>query len=229
MEGVATQVATQAQGIPFGFTNSLDIDKRTGIIYFTDSSTRYQRRNHISVIVSGDNSGRLMKFDPESKQVTILLNDLKFPNGVALSENGDFLLVAETTTCKILKVWLQDSKAGNVEVIEELPGFPDNIKRNHNGEFWVGINSKRGKLLKWAISNSWLQKNVLKLPFDSTKAHSYLADFAGNGMGIRLNKNGNVVEIIEGGWKHVSEVEEKYGSLWVGSVKRPFAIKMHIS
>lgn len=42
--GLATKVATQAQGIPFGFTNSLDIDQRTGVVYFSDSSLRFQRR-----------------------------------------------------------------------------------------------------------------------------------------------------------------------------------------
>jgi sugar lactone lactonase YvrE len=42
--GLATKIATHAQGIPFRFTNSLDIDQSSGAIYFTDSSTQYQRR-----------------------------------------------------------------------------------------------------------------------------------------------------------------------------------------
>lgn len=42
--GMATKLATQAQGIPFGFTNSLDIDQRSGAVYFTDSSSQYPRR-----------------------------------------------------------------------------------------------------------------------------------------------------------------------------------------
>jgi sugar lactone lactonase YvrE len=42
--GVATKLATQAQGLPLGFTNSLDIDQRSGVVYFTDSSTQYPRR-----------------------------------------------------------------------------------------------------------------------------------------------------------------------------------------
>ena len=42
--GLATTIATHAQGIPFRFTNSLDIDQSSGAIYFTDSSSQYQRR-----------------------------------------------------------------------------------------------------------------------------------------------------------------------------------------
>lgn len=41
--GLATPVTTEAEGIPLKFTNDLDIDE-DGSIYFTDSSTNYQRR-----------------------------------------------------------------------------------------------------------------------------------------------------------------------------------------
>ena len=41
--GVAKQVVTSAEGVPFRFTNALDIDQNTGVIYFTDTSTIFQR------------------------------------------------------------------------------------------------------------------------------------------------------------------------------------------
>lgn len=41
--GLATSLSTEAEGVPFGFTNDLDIDDE-GNVYFTDSSTNYQRR-----------------------------------------------------------------------------------------------------------------------------------------------------------------------------------------
>ncbi|XP_020257884.1 protein STRICTOSIDINE SYNTHASE-LIKE 3-like [Asparagus officinalis] len=41
--GLATQLTTEAEGVPLNFTNDLDIDEE-GNIYFTDSSTNYQRR-----------------------------------------------------------------------------------------------------------------------------------------------------------------------------------------
>ncbi|KAL7225441.1 hypothetical protein ACSBR1_020752 [Camellia fascicularis] len=36
--GLATKVSTESQGIPFGLTNGLEIDQRSGVVYFTDSS-----------------------------------------------------------------------------------------------------------------------------------------------------------------------------------------------
>ncbi|RRT54953.1 hypothetical protein B296_00044303 [Ensete ventricosum] len=41
MEGHERSEATQ--GFPFRFTNSLEIDAKTGVIYFTDSSELFQR------------------------------------------------------------------------------------------------------------------------------------------------------------------------------------------
>ena len=42
--GAAAQVAVAADGEPFHFTNGLDVDQENGMVYFTDSSARFQRR-----------------------------------------------------------------------------------------------------------------------------------------------------------------------------------------
>ncbi|KAK8594144.1 hypothetical protein V6N13_125953 [Hibiscus sabdariffa] len=102
--GFATPIATHADAIPFRFTNSLDINQSDGSIYFTDSSSLFQRRNYISVILSGDKTGRLLKYEQGSQQVTVLLTNLSFPNGVALSKDGSFLVFSDTTNCRILRV-----------------------------------------------------------------------------------------------------------------------------
>ncbi|KAF7146904.1 hypothetical protein RHSIM_Rhsim03G0043400 [Rhododendron simsii] len=115
-----------------------------------------------------------MKYNPQSKVTAVLLQNLTFPNGVSLSKDGDFILVADTTNCRILKLWLEpSSKSGMVEVFDWLPGFPDNIKRNHRGEFWVGIQSKRGKFLKWVLSFPFVGQALIKLPIDITKVYSF--------------------------------------------------------
>ncbi|KAF9611756.1 hypothetical protein IFM89_034939 [Coptis chinensis] len=113
--GAATQLASSVEGVPFKFTNNMDIHPDSGIVYFTDSSTRFSRREHLRVTLSGDSTGRLLKYDPRSRQVTVLQRGLKFANGVALSRDYTFVLAAET-------------------------GTPDNIKRNAMGDFWVALN-----------------------------------------------------------------------------------------
>ncbi|KAG6596162.1 Protein STRICTOSIDINE SYNTHASE-LIKE 2, partial [Cucurbita argyrosperma subsp. sororia] len=175
-----------------------------------------------------------MKYDPKSKQLSLLLGNLSFPNGVSLSKNRDFLLLAETTKCRILKYWLG---TGKVEVVGELPGFPDNIKRSRSskgGGFWVGIHSRRG-VLRFILSQSWIGNGLVKLPLDVDKIYSYLRKWIGSGgVRVRVSEEGEVMEIIQGKaelrGRSFSEVEEgEDGVLCIGSINSPFAAKINVS
>ncbi|CAK8543119.1 unnamed protein product [Lathyrus sativus] len=232
--GTARKITSHAvEGETLGFTNGLDIDQNTGAVYFTTSSTKYERRNYVSLILSGDKSGRLIKYEPKSEEITVLLNNLTFPNGVALSKDGNYILIAETTNCRILRYWLQTPKAGTLEVFANLPGFGDNIKRSPRGGFWVGIHSKRENFIKWILSYPWIGKGLVMVPLDMTKSYSYLAKIKGSsGMAIRVSEEGDVLEVVEndrsGNRKSISDAEERDGVLWLGSVDAPFAVKYNI-
>ncbi|KAJ0104809.1 hypothetical protein Patl1_19005 [Pistacia atlantica] len=115
--GTAAQLVTSAEGVPFRFLNGLDIDQETGIVYFTDASARFQRNQFSQAILSGDRTGRLLKYDPVSKVVTVLQRNLGLPVGVAVSKDGQFWSTRQ-------HFW-QEHK--------------DNIKRSAKGEFWVPI------------------------------------------------------------------------------------------
>lgn len=89
-------------GKPFRFVNDLDI-ARDGTIYFTDTSSKWQRRHFRYSFLEGDDSGRLMAYYPKTGDMEVLLEGLHFANGVQISPEGDHLLVAETFTARILK------------------------------------------------------------------------------------------------------------------------------
>ncbi|XP_003635414.3 protein STRICTOSIDINE SYNTHASE-LIKE 10, partial [Vitis vinifera] len=116
--GVAKQVAISVEGVPFRFTNALDIDQNTGVVYFTDTSTIFQRWAYAIAMQTGDKTGRLLKYDPRTKEVTVLLRGLSFSNGVALSKDKDFVLVTETTAAKVTRYWLQVHKGLTAEFDE---------------------------------------------------------------------------------------------------------------
>ncbi|KAK9116266.1 hypothetical protein Sjap_015213 [Stephania japonica] len=93
--GVATRLASSADNMPFKFTNAVDIDPRTGSVYFTDSSIFFPRWCTCEETCGHHTCGRLMKYDPRSQQVTVFAQCLRLANGVALSGNNNFILVAE--------------------------------------------------------------------------------------------------------------------------------------
>ncbi|XP_045074786.1 LOW QUALITY PROTEIN: adipocyte plasma membrane-associated protein-like [Coregonus clupeaformis] len=134
---------TGADGVPFAFLNGLEISQ-TGTIYFTDSSSRWGRRHVKLEVIETNALGRLLTFDPVSGHVRVLLDGLYMPNGIALSPDESFLLLAETSIGCILRYWLKGPKAGTKEVImSNMPGYPDNIRLSDRGTFLVGITTTR--------------------------------------------------------------------------------------
>ena len=68
-----------------------------GKIYFSDTTSKFRWSTHMLDAMEGRPYGRLMVYDPATKETRTLLKDLFFANGVALSQNEDFVLVAETS------------------------------------------------------------------------------------------------------------------------------------
>lgn len=67
----------------------------------------------------------------------MLIDELFFANGVALSPNEEFVVVAETGASRIKKYHLTGQKAGQIDVfIDRLPGTPDNLTPDADG-IWV--------------------------------------------------------------------------------------------
>ncbi|XP_060188370.1 protein STRICTOSIDINE SYNTHASE-LIKE 10-like [Lycium barbarum] len=201
--GLATPLVQKFQGKPLIFTNDIDIDDHDDVIYFTDTSTKYQRRQYFTSLLSGDSTGRLMKYTKSTKEVTVLLGGLAFANGVALSKDHSFVLVVETSNSRILRYWLKGPYKGKHDTFAELPGFPDNISINSKGEFWVALQSFAQLL---SISDS-----------DLLGVHA---------AAMKLSEDGRVLEVLEDvegkTLRSISEVHEKNGKLWIGSVVMPF-------
>lgn len=133
-----------ANGVPFAFLNGLEISSTTGIIYFTDSSSRWGRRHVKLEVIELNSLGRFLSYDPQTGQVHVLLDSLYMPNGIALSPEEDFLLLAETSIGRILRYWLKGDRAGTKEIVmDNMIGYPDNIRLSDHGTFLVGITTPR--------------------------------------------------------------------------------------
>ncbi|KAK9280419.1 hypothetical protein L1049_014108 [Liquidambar formosana] len=194
--GLATSLATEAEGVPLRFTNDLDIDD-DGNIYFTDSSTKYQRRNFMQLVFSGEDSGRVLKYDPLTKKTTVLVRHLQFPNGVSLSKDGSFFVFCEGSIGRLRKYWLKGDKAGTSEVLAILPGFPDNVRTNKNGEFWVAIHCRRTVYTYLTSLYPQIRKFLLKLPVPAKI--QYLVHIGGRPHAVvaKYSQEGKLLQILE--------------------------------
>ncbi|XVF19585.1 hypothetical protein REPUB_Repub11eG0123600 [Reevesia pubescens] len=223
--GLATSLVTEAEGVPLRFTNDLDIDDE-GNIYFTDSSSIFHRRNFMQLVFSSENSGRFLKYNPHTKETTVLVRNLQFPNGVSLSKDGSFLVFSEGCPGRLLKYWLKGEKAGTSELFALVPGFPDNVRTNKDGEFWVAIHCRWSIYSHLLALHPKIRKFFLKLPISSKI--QYLLQVGGkmHALVVKYSPEGKLVQVLEDSEgkvvRAVSEVEERDGKLWIGSVLMPF-------
>lgn len=155
-------LADQVDGKPIYLANELDIAK-DGSIYFSDTSN--YGRVTFKEMAENKPHGRLLKYDPMTKKTTVLLEGLYFANGVALSADEDFVLVAESYHYQLTRYWIKGPKKGTSDIFaDNLAGFPDNITRDDQGHFWVGIFTTRLSFVDQMHSNPWLASTMAKVP-----------------------------------------------------------------
>ena len=151
-----------------------------------------QVQEHIS---TGDSTGRLIEYDPKTKQGRVLLSGLKGAGGVGVSKDGSFVLVSEFKGSRITKYWLSGPKADTAELLLKISG-PANMKRTERGDFWVALNIQLKHL-------------------NTTKNRP---------TGVRMDENGNILEIVPFEGKpydgsYITEVHELVqGKLYVASI-----------
>ncbi|XP_059150785.1 adipocyte plasma membrane-associated protein-like [Physella acuta] len=132
-------------GSRFRFLNGLDIGP-DGTIYFTDSSTKWERRDYRYEVIETNRLGRVLALDPGSRAARLVQDGLYLANGVCVSLDGTYLLVAEMSISAITKIHLSGPRVGQREpLVTNLPGYPDNLKRNSRGFYYVGMGSVRFK------------------------------------------------------------------------------------
>lgn len=193
-DGAVSTLLSEIDGSPLVYANNVAVAD-DGRIFFSEASTKFGAKRYSGTyaaslldIMEHGGHGRVIEFDRRNGAARVLVDGLQFANGVAISDDNDFLLIAETGQYRVLRHWLSGPEAGRTEVlIDNLPGFPDNISRGMQGRFWIGFAASRNELLDALSSRPWLRKVVQRLPaFVRPRAEPYAHVFAIDGDGTVL-------------------------------------------
>jgi sugar lactone lactonase YvrE len=218
-------LATVADGIPIRFADDVAA-ARDGRIYFSDASTKFgaQKWGGVSPasmldILEHGGHGRLLVYDPRTEEATTLLDGLNFANGVAVSHDQQFVLVNETGSYRIVRVWIEGPDAGASEpFVEALPGFPDNVTTGHEGRFWVGMFAPRNPVVDALADKPFLRKVVLRIP------KALRPEAAHYGHVVAFDDQGRVVADLQdpaGRYPMTTSALETDAHVYIGSLVAP--------
>ena len=167
---------------PIGYADAIVVAP-DGTIYFTDASTRFSPvrwggtlEASVLDIMEQSATGRVLAHDPATGKTRIVARGFSFANGIALAADGHTLFVTETGRYRIWKI---DGRASDLDVqggdgqgggpqarvlLDNLPGYPDNIMRGREGRLWVGLFKPRNPAADSLAERPFLRKVLLRLP-----------------------------------------------------------------
>lgn len=190
-----------------------------GDIFFSDTSRFYGVERWKADMIENTSSGRLLRRGSDG-DVEVLLDGLRFANGVALSADESYVAVAETAGRTVVRRWLAGPRAGEVDQLaQDLPGYPDNIARGSDGLIWVTISSPTDPLVERLMTGPMLARRLAwRLPAILQPKPKRTARV------MAFDDTGAVVHdcrLDASGFHMVTGVREHRGRVWVGSLHEP--------
>ncbi|KAL1825340.1 hypothetical protein DCAR_0313492 [Daucus carota subsp. sativus] len=162
-DGVSV-LASEFNGTKLRFADDV-IEASDGTLYFSVASTKYGLHDWYLDALEAKPYGQLLKYDPLTKEVSLVLDNLGFANGVALSKDQDYLIVCESWKFRCLKYWLKSEIRGKTEIfIDNLPGAPDNINLAPDGSYWIALIQIYSSKLKFVHSSSAIRHLIITFP-----------------------------------------------------------------
>jgi sugar lactone lactonase YvrE len=217
-DGAVEKLTTLVGGQPMEFCNNAAVHSG-GDIWFSDSSRHYGIDRWKADLVENTASGRLLRRSPDGA-VDVVLDGLRFANGVALAADESYVAVAETGGRTVVRHWLTGARQGQTDhLATDLPGYPDNISRGSDGLVWVTVASPTDPVverlmtaplpvrrLAWKVPGRLQprpKRTVRVLALDDTGA--VVHDLSADASGFHL----------------ATGVREHDGRVWLGSLEEP--------
>ncbi|WP_341237689.1 SMP-30/gluconolactonase/LRE family protein [uncultured Limnobacter sp.] len=217
-QGEVSVLSTESQGLPFKFVDDVAVSADGRYAYFSDASSKFDLNNYVLDILEHGPNGRLLQYDFQTGETKTLLSGLQFANGVTVSKAGDYVLVNETGEYRVVRYWLQGEKAGTSDIfIDALPGFPDNIRTDTDGNYWVAVPSLRDPLLDSLAGKPAVRKAMAKL------LNYVQFPITPKAMALAINPQGTVIANLQaekaGAYYHyITQATPFDGKLYFGSV-----------
>jgi sugar lactone lactonase YvrE len=213
----AEVLATEANGVAFGFLDNIAADAQCRYAYFTDASSKWGYGHVSEDIVEHGGHGRLLRYELSNGKITLIMAGINFANGVVLGPDEKYVLLNETGSYRTLRVYVSQEHFGDVQLFaDNMPGLPDNISFNGKDRVWVALPLPRNALLDFLADAPFLRTIILRV--------MAMVDFPirRRAMAMAYDLDGNLVANLqyegEGAYSYITQVTELDGDLYFGSL-----------
>ena len=218
----------KVNGDPIRYADAVVVAK-SGKMYLSDASTRFAPKDwggtfeaSMLDILEQSATGRILEYDPANKTTRIVAKGFSFANGVALSIDEKTLFVNETGK---YRVWKLSVAANDLDIsvpssqaevlLNNLPGYPDNLMRGLDGKIWLGFAKPRNPTIDKLAAKPFMRKLTMRLPramWPIPKAYGHV---------IAFTEDGKVVADLQdpsGAYPETTAVTETAGRLYIQSL-----------
>jgi ribose transport system permease protein len=190
-----------------------------GLIFFSEATVRYEMDEWPVDGLEARGNGRIICYDTKTEKTHTALRGLKFPNGICVASDKQSILFAETFGCSIKRFYFDGPKKGAVEtVMDNLPGYPDNINLASDGNYWLALVGMRSPALDLAWKMPGFRLRMAKrVPVDE-----WLFPNINTGCVVKFNEKGQILESYWDlrGVNHpmITSMREHRGYLYLGGI-----------
>lgn len=208
--------ATSAAGRRLTCLNNATVHS-SGDVYFSDSSAVYGIERWEADIAENTTTGRLLVRRADGG-TELLVDRLRFANGVVLTADESAVLVAECAGRRIVRHRLTGPRAGETDdFVADLPGYPDNLSRGTDGLVWAAIASPTDPVLERLMTGprvlrrlAWrLPEQVRPKPRRTVRVMAFTDE----------GELRHDLSLEPTGFHMATGVREHHGTVWLGTLR----------
>ncbi|EYC07600.1 hypothetical protein Y032_0069g308 [Ancylostoma ceylanicum] len=215
------------------FVNDVEVLNEDEFV-FTDSSSRWDRRHVLHIIIEHEATGRIFKHKISTGKTTVLVDNLFLPNGVQLHPDRRSILFAECNMARIGRLNLETNEVTPFAL--NLPGLPDNIRQGAGDTLWVGMAGVRHAGAPSVIDAAGPYPLLRQIFLDFVPEYWWIKHVhlirPRHAMVIQLNADGEIIQSLHDTKgthiQDVSQVSQSGDYLFFGSFHNRYIAKLYI-
>jgi sugar lactone lactonase YvrE len=107
-------------------------------------------------------NGRLIVCGPELDNAQVLLRDLSYPYGVAVSADGNSLWLTESWAHRLSRFTLTGNGIAQREIVaDNLAGYPARLHPDAHGGFFLGLFARRTHLIEFVLKEDDFREEMM--------------------------------------------------------------------